>query len=387
MTVWLWIIGILVTIFLLFQIPLFFDFSLKETVAFRIRFLFFCWDPLKQKAPKAQKAKKKKPKKSKKPKKAKKKKEKPQPQPQEKKPGLFSSLVQRKGGKGEVFRSLGRSLLYSGRALEKIATGFHLTKWDLLVQIGEETAYDTALAYGKYCAGIYPLVSLIAQWCHCRRYTVSVVPDFDTPGLTADIEAKGWIRPGRIVGQVGLLLFRLVLEWLRKPKKKKNTQDGSARQKAEEMIQKAVQKMNGQSIDSMMGLTLDKIRSMADVNTVIGDPIVVDGATIIPVSKVSYGFAAGGSDLPCKMQAQKDLFGGGSGGGVNVIPVGFLTIQEGKVRLLQLDPCTSALDRVITMAPGFMDTIESLVDKVKETLAKRNEEKEKQKEAKEAAEE
>lgn len=382
--VWLWIIGLLLTIFLLFQIPLTFDFSLKETVFFRIQFLFFHWEPFKEKPKKEKKGKKKKkPSKSPKPRKAKKKKEKPKPQPDEKKQGLVSALAQRKGGKSEVIRSLGRSVLYSGQALKKLVGGIHLTRWNLLLQVGEETAYDTALAYGKYCAGTYPLVSLLVQWCHCRRYTVSVVPDFDTPGLKADIEAKGWIRPGRIVEQGVLLMIRLVREWLRKPKRKKPNEEPTARELAEETIQKAVQKMNGQSIDSMMGLTLDKIRSMADVNTVIGDPIVVDGATIIPVSKVSYGFAAGGSDLPCKMQAQKDLFGGGSGGGVNVIPVGFLTIQEGKVRLLQLDPCTSALDRVITMAPGFMDTIESLVEKIKETLAKRNEEKEKQEAAKE----
>lgn len=180
--VWLWIIGLLLTIFLLFQIPLTFDFSLKETVFFRIQFLFFHWEPLKEKPKKEKKGKKKKkPSKSPKPRKAKKKKEKPKPQPDEKKQGLVSALAQRKGGKSEVIRSLGRSVLYSGQALKKLGGGIHLTRWNLLLQVGEETAYDTALAYGKYCAGTYPLVSLLVQWCHCRRYTVSVVPDFDTP--------------------------------------------------------------------------------------------------------------------------------------------------------------------------------------------------------------
>ena len=65
------------------------------------------------------------------------------------------------------------------------------------------------------------------------------------------------------------------------------------------------------------------------------------------------------------MQAQKDLFGGGSGGGVNVIPVGFLTIQEGNVRLLQLDPFNSSVDRIIGMAPGFMDAITNLLNQNK----------------------
>ena len=181
---------------------------------------------------------------------------------------------------------------------------------------------------------------------------------------------------GRVLWKAIVLLVRALIEILRKPKGSGEEKRQAARKAAEEKISKAVQRMNGQSIDSMMGVTLDKIRSMADVNTVIGDPITVDGATIIPVSKVSYGFAAGGSDLPCKAQAQKDLFGGGSGGGVNVIPVGFLTVQDGKVRLLQLDPFTSTMDRIVSMAPGLMDSVESLVQKVREMLEKKKAEKE-----------
>ena len=81
-------------------------------------------------------------------------------------------------------------------------------------------------------------------------------------------------------------------------------------------------------IQDLMGVTMEKMREMVDVQTIIGDPIVVsDKVTIVPVSKVSYGFASGGSDLPVKTNP-KDLFGGGAGAGVSIQPVAFLVVQE-----------------------------------------------------------
>ena len=87
-------------------------------------------------------------------------------------------------------------------------------------------------------------------------------------------------------------------------------------------------------IGSLMDTTMEKIKEMIDVNTIIGEPITSpDGTLIIPVSKVSYGFAAGGSDLPTKKE-NKDCFGGGSGAGVTIQPVAFLTVYQGDVRLV-----------------------------------------------------
>ena len=77
-------------------------------------------------------------------------------------------------------------------------------------------------------------------------------------------------------------------------------------------------------IGSLMDTTMEKIKEMIDVNTIIGEPITSpDGTLIIPVSKVSYGFAAGGSDLPTKKE-NKDCFGGGSGAGVTIQLLHFL---------------------------------------------------------------
>ena len=90
-------------------------------------------------------------------------------------------------------------------------------------------------------------------------------------------------------------------------------------------------------IGNLMNTTMEKIKEMIDVNSIIGEPITSpDGTLIIPVSKVSYGFASGGSDLPTKKE-NKDCFGGGSGAGVTIKPVAFLTVYQGNVKLLSVD--------------------------------------------------
>lgn len=77
-------------------------------------------------------------------------------------------------------------------------------------------------------------------------------------------------------------------------------------------------------IEGMMGVTMEKIRQLVDANTIIGEPITVDGATIIPISRVTFGFASGGSDVGAK--TNKQMFGGGTGAGVSIAPIAFLVI-------------------------------------------------------------
>ncbi len=115
--------------------------------------------------------------------------------------------------------------------------------------------------------------------------------------------------------------------------------------------------MNEHPINSLMDTTLKKIKDMVDVNTIIGDPITTpDGTTIIPVSKVSYGFASGGSDLPTKKES-KDCFGGGSGAGVTINPIGFLTVHKGDIKLIPIEKYDGAMDRVVGMIPDVFDKI------------------------------
>lgn len=117
-------------------------------------------------------------------------------------------------------------------------------------------------------------------------------------------------------------------------------------------------------IEGMMDTTLEKIKQMVDVNSVIGDPITTpDGTTIIPISKVNYGFASGGSDLPTKVP-EKQYFGGGTGAGITITPVAFLVVANGQVRLLRVDAgSNTAVDRLIDQAPEIIDKVNGMIHK------------------------
>ncbi|MDR1820864.1 MAG: GerW family sporulation protein [Oscillospiraceae bacterium] len=122
-------------------------------------------------------------------------------------------------------------------------------------------------------------------------------------------------------------------------------------------------------IGSLMDGTIAEIRKMADVNMVIGDPILTpDNITIIPVSKVTFGFTAGGSDFGGKKDpAVGNNFGGGAGAGVNIIPVAFLVVKDGSVRVMGIaPPATTTVDRIIDQAPAIIDKIEEFIKSRKE---------------------
>lgn len=111
----------------------------------------------------------------------------------------------------------------------------------------------------------------------------------------------------------------------------------------------------------MISASLTKIKEMVDVNTVVGDPITLDGMTLIPVSRVSFGFGSGGSDLPIKARPG---FGGGSGAGIRVEPVGFLVVKDGSVRMVNiLPPPNNTFDRILDMIPTLMDRAEAIKEK------------------------
>lgn len=122
-------------------------------------------------------------------------------------------------------------------------------------------------------------------------------------------------------------------------------------------------------IGSLMDTTMEKIKEMIDVNTIIGEPITSpDGTLIIPVSKVSYGFAAGGSDLPTKKE-NKDCFGGGSGAGVTIQPVAFLTVYQGDVRLVSVDQKEGTADKLVNMIPDVLKKVKGVFKKDKSESA------------------
>ena len=117
-----------------------------------------------------------------------------------------------------------------------------------------------------------------------------------------------------------------------------------------------------QKLPNMLETTIQKIREMLDVNTVVGTPITTpDGVTIIPVSKVSVGFGGGGSDFASRNT--ENPFGGGVGGGVKVSPVCFLVVKDGNVRMLSVPtPANSTTERIVEMLPDTLDKLTSYLD-------------------------
>ena len=130
---------------------------------------------------------------------------------------------------------------------------------------------------------------------------------------------------------------------------------------------------NKHPIQGVMETAMQNIKEMVDVNTIIGDPInTPDGTTIIPVSKVNFGFASGGSDFSTKAHQAPNkpdnlCFGGGSGAGVTINPIAFLVVSEKGVSLLPIDQGTpSAIDKVMDAMPDIVEKIKGLFPKKKD---------------------
>lgn len=129
--------------------------------------------------------------------------------------------------------------------------------------------------------------------------------------------------------------------------------------------------MGSHPIEELMRTTMENIRSMVDVNVIVGDPVETpDGNVIIPISRIIFGFAAGGSDFETpdsneeKKQAEisKFPFGGGSGAGVSLQPVAFLVVGGGQVRLLPVDD-KAVIGRLLEMTPQLVEQIQSMLSK------------------------
>ena len=117
-------------------------------------------------------------------------------------------------------------------------------------------------------------------------------------------------------------------------------------------------------LNDLMRSTMEKIHEMVDTNTIVGQPITTpDGVTLIPISKVSFGFGSGGADYG---KVQPKDFGGAAGAGVKIDPVAFLVIREGSARVLPVAmPPMTTLDRVVEMVPDVIEKVEKYFDKKK----------------------
>lgn len=123
-------------------------------------------------------------------------------------------------------------------------------------------------------------------------------------------------------------------------------------------------------IESLMTTSMESIREMVDVNTVVGDPVKTqDGSTIIPISRVSFGFVAGGGEYAggvSQPQAENMPFAGGAGAGVSVHPMGFLVCSPNGVRLLSAS-CASPMERIVEMIPQALDGLRAMGQDEEET--------------------
>ena len=119
---------------------------------------------------------------------------------------------------------------------------------------------------------------------------------------------------------------------------------------------------NEKCVNLLTEIALEKIRALTNSGTVIGEPITMpNGATAVPVSRVSFGFASGGSDLPSS--SGTELFGGGTGGGVVITPIAFLVSSGDSVKVMQLDTIGSTADNVVRSIPEILEKITELVGK------------------------
>lgn len=124
--------------------------------------------------------------------------------------------------------------------------------------------------------------------------------------------------------------------------------------------------MKEKSANGILSTTIEKVRDLVDVSTIIGDPInLPDGLTIIPVSKVTYGFASGGSDFPSKNNVE--LFGGAGGAGITINPVAFLVIKDGDVTIKHIVSNDNAVERAVSLVPEMFDKVTNLTKKKKDS--------------------
>ena len=122
--------------------------------------------------------------------------------------------------------------------------------------------------------------------------------------------------------------------------------------------------MNNQTAAGILSTTIEKVRQLVDVSTIVGEPVILsDEGTVIPVSKVTYGFASGGSDFPSKNNNQ--LFGGGGGAGITINPVAFLVLKNGEVTLKHITSNDNAAERIVNMVPEVIDKVNAIVTKTK----------------------
>ncbi len=119
--------------------------------------------------------------------------------------------------------------------------------------------------------------------------------------------------------------------------------------------------MSENNIQAIIDVTMEKVRAMVDADTVLGTPVTVGETTVIPVSKVAFGLATGGSDFPSK--SDKGVFGGGGGAGVSINPLGIIVLSGSNVKFVPINNEVTTVDRLLQSAPEIIDKIKGMTSK------------------------
>ncbi len=126
--------------------------------------------------------------------------------------------------------------------------------------------------------------------------------------------------------------------------------------------------MSAHPINELMTNVMSNLKQMVDVNTIVGSPVeTADGTMIIPVSKVGFGFAAGGSDFSAAKADADAHFGGGSGAGVSIAPIGFLVVGKDQIRMIPVTSTNSAVDKLVDYIPTAISKVNNLIEKHKDS--------------------
>lgn len=126
--------------------------------------------------------------------------------------------------------------------------------------------------------------------------------------------------------------------------------------------------MDKNPIGELMQTTMENVKNMLKVDTVVGEPIVTpDGITLVPISKISVGFGGGGVEFGSKAKPDARPYGGGNATGVKIDPIGFLVIKDGTVRMINVTPpASNTVDRIIDMVPQVIDRVDAFITKQKQ---------------------
>ena len=126
--------------------------------------------------------------------------------------------------------------------------------------------------------------------------------------------------------------------------------------------------MDNNPIGELMQTTMENVKNILKVDTVVGDPIYTpDGITLVPISRISVGFGGGGVEFSSKKPDEKKPYGGANGTGVKIDPIGFLVIKDGSVRMINVTPpANNTVDRIIELVPQVIDRVEGFIEKQKE---------------------